>query len=331
MYLSTREGGRRIRMDPYNPTQLAQPLKQAKRKNTTRSILKNMEHTQLTPIHEEPKMGKRQAPDPALLQAETQTTQAILQRNEALEALDSALTSASAKQKLQERAIEEHIIQQTRLKQRVQELEASNKLLEERCVKLSAWADQHRSATSKLQAQLQISQNNEALSALANLDAKHTALNTAHAALAVAHTALQKTHTSLETEHATLKSKYDIACQKINQNNNHSTDLELSKTFALLKSAEERADKAERSLQSLLCCKKLTASAPMAQELLDKAALVLGSSTDVLRHVHCKSEASPQLRSGLNQVCDALADLEVDLRGHSANVGAWLARRAAVG
>ena len=410
MYLSIAWRG--AEMDQYSPVQLTQPLQQPKKKPSVKSILKTLEHTQLTPIREEP---KRPASDPSLLQAEAQNLSRLaameLQRNEAFEALDAALTSAAAKQKLQDEAIREQTIQKNHLEHRSQDLEARNRALEERCIKLSAWAEQHRMATSKLQAQLQAHSDRppEALAALANLDAKHSDLDAKHAGLSAKHADLNAKHADLGAKHADLSAKHtdltiahsaldsdlkkslaalanldakhaalekahtpltaahaalNSALQKsltalANLDAKHSalekahaslatnnatlvkneclaktstTDLELqlSKAQSLLRSAEARADVAERSVQSLLWAKKLAASAPVARELLEKATLVLGSSADVLRHVHCRDESSPQLKSGLNQVCDALSALEADLRGHSADVGAWLAKRAAV-
>ena len=332
-------------MDKYSSVQLAQPLTQKKAKTSVKSILRSMEHTQLTPISEEVRHPKRPAGDPAVLHAQALKSEAVAtlqrQRDEAFEALDLALASASAAQKSHKEALQEHTSKKIELDHRAQELEAKNRTLSERCVKLSAWADQHRTATHKLQGQLEAAKTdsgtkeelNHALTALANLDAKHTALSTTHAALSTTHAALSTTHATLCVAHEALNATHEALKKTHSQlkKSQDTTDLkvQLSKTQALLQEAEARANKAERATMSLACAKKLACSAPMSRELLEKAANVLGSSSDVLRHVHGRSESSPKLKAGMDQVCDALSALEADLKGHNIEVGAWLAKRAA--
>jgi predicted metal-dependent hydrolase len=334
-------------MDLYSRVQLAQPLQpiqatqseSSKPKLTVKSILKRMEHTQLSSISEEPRGHKRAAPDPRELHAEalrsdadhtpalrsdadhTPALRAQLrllqtQRDDAFQALDAALASASATHKSQQAAIQQQGSKNIEMEHTIEELRRKNRMLEERCVKLSAWAEQHRMATSKLQTELASTDGakklDEALSALACLDAKHAALNSAHTTLLVAHDALQSAHKTLRSEHDKLR-----AC---------GTQGDLQER---LSQAEERANAAERSSLSLVCAKKLARSAPMATELLDKASSVLASSTDVLRHVHTRPETPQTLKPGLEQVCGALSAIEAELRGHSAEVAVWLARRAA--
>jgi myosin heavy subunit len=279
-------------MDPYSPVHLIQPLQAAPvaipKSQSAKSILRHMESTQLAPIREETRVTSEvKAAIDQSLAAQLKTIQR--QRNEALEALDAA----SAVHRTHVESIRAHERRGIETSNRVQELEAKNKTLEERCVKLSAWVEQHRIA--KLQAPKDSTHElNQALDALANLDARHTALTSDHAALRA-------------------------EGLKLTQSGERSVQAKLSEL-------EERASRAERASQSLACAKRLACSAPVGRELLDKATSVLASGSDVLRHVQ---GTSPQLRDGLNQVCDALLALEGDLRGHGAEVGAWLAKRAA--
>ena len=284
-------------MDQYSPVHLIQPLQAplvaVPKSQSAKSILRHMESTQLAPIKEETRARSevKAAIDQANQSLAAQLKTIQRQRDEALEALDAA----SAVQKTHVESIRAHERRGIETSNRLQELEAKNKTLEERCVKLSAWVEQHRIA--KLQAPKDSTHElNQALDALANLDARHTALTSEHAALRAEHEGL-----------------------KLTQSGERSVQAKLSEL-------EERAGRAERASQSLACAKRLACSAPVGQELLDKAASVLASGADVLLHVQ---GTTPQLRDGLNQVCDALLALEGDLRGHGAEVGAWLAKRAA--
>ena len=252
---------------------------------------------------------------------ESQIVNLKQQGADALEALDQALSSSKQSTAPQQRL-------QHHLEIQIQELASRNRVLEERCTSLSAWADLHRMSTSKLQ-----SSEAQLLQALSNADRQHSILQGQH-------TALQSQHSTLLQEHNELKAAYSAATQPTNptslppttdtktqpQRQGETVDTlthSLAETRSSLQSAETRAANAERSLQKLLGAKLLLQSAPVSASLLNKSTAVLQSTTEVLRYAKSRGN----LLTCVGEVCSALSALDEDLFTHAASASAWLAKR----
>jgi hypothetical protein len=290
------------------PLQKAAAAKPAKApRSLAKSILRNLDPTPLCTIQED--TASRRDPRVASLHAEARSLKASVsalaeQRNDALEALDSAVTSASAAQK----ANQAHISENIHLRYRAEDLEGRNRVLSERCKTLAALGDKHQLPASvalqdkisalELRGREQSHQLNTALSALANADARHAALKSAHADLAARHAA---------------------------------SDCAPSLAGLTQSALEARAAKAERDVQTLLAARKLALSAPISAQLADKAPKVLRSATDVLALFMQGSPEPPKpIREGLAQIHTALSQLADELACSGAEAGAWLARRDAL-
>lgn len=274
-------------------------------------------------------------PTPGLSELRRQCSALQAQRDEAYAELEAALAATTVTD------AHRHIQENTLLKSQLAELECRNQTLQERCKTLAAWAEQHRSANLKLEAQHQESreelrrlqaQHQEALNASAGQGGARDAFTCESLADALANA--DRMHVSLEREHAKLqqdKAALESRCAFLEGKAQSAiSDLaaaraDLGTCREALSASRNRACDAERRLQGLVGLHALLSSAPVSAHLSRKASSVLQSSVDVLA---LAQRAPPdELPGCLEQVLSALARLDDEVAEHAASSRAWLAKR----
>jgi len=111
------------------------------------------------------------------------------------DAMETLITSRSATEQRAQELEDKLALHQQLHSEKVAELEARHRILQDRAVSVSAWAEQHRIGTRKM-------------------EAKHSALQTKHNELAASHSELLKRHTDTAKKLTTLTEKHGAAAQK---------------------------------------------------------------------------------------------------------------------
>jgi chromosome segregation ATPase len=125
------------------------------------------------------------------------------------DAMETLITSRSATEQRAQELEDKLALHQQLHSEKVAELEARHRILQDRAVSVSAWAEQHRIGTRKMEAKhsaLQTKHN--------ELAASHSELTERHAKLTEKHSELLKRHTDTAKKLTTLTEKHGAAAQK---------------------------------------------------------------------------------------------------------------------